>query len=397
MIQPREILRIIDAVHRDRDIDKEVLFLAIEQALTTAARKQYGQDADINVLVDREDGRISVTGTDGENIQPEELGRISAQTAKQVIIQKFREAERDVIYDQFVTVEGEIANGTIARMERGNIIVNLGKTEGIIPRREQVPSEVYRVGERIKAIVTEVKKVQQKIRIVVSRSSPELVKRLFEIEVPEIAEKIIEIRGIAREPGYRTKIVVYTADNRIDAVGACVGVRGSRIKNIIDELNGEKIDIVKWAERTEDLIENALRPARISSVEIDEEKRHAVVLVPGDQLNLAIGRKGQNVRLASKLVDLEIDVTVTPDTSKAGQEKFATLFGGDTADAPEDGAFHAVPGDEEKGLSRRAAASQLFGEQSPSDEILPSNADGEPSVDGGGLTAAGDIEDAEKT
>jgi N utilization substance protein A len=305
-----ELIRLIDAIHRDKDIDKEVLFDALETALLTAVKKRYGERDTLAVEIDRETGDVIAWDGDTEaaDVDMSELGRIAAQTAKQVIIQKIRDAERDVIYDEYEHKVGTIVTGVVQRIEGGNVIVNLGRGEGIIPRHEKVRGENYNPGDRVKAVIYDVKKVGPKVKIMLSRSDPDLVRKLFELEVPEIAEHVIEIKSIAREPGYRTKIAVTSMDSRVDCIGACVGIRGTRIKSITDELNGEKIDIIRWSDNIEELIINGLRPATISNIIRDEASKVAEVLVPDDQLSLAIGRKGQNVRLASKLTGYEIQI-----------------------------------------------------------------------------------------
>ena len=302
-----EILRLVDGLHRDKDIDAEIVFQGIEAALLSAARKHYGDEDTLTIHIDRETGSIIARDGDRE-IHPTELGRIAAQTAKQVMIQKIREAERDAIAEEYGQRVMSIIGGSVQCFEGPNIIANLGRTEGFLPRSEQIPAEVYHVGERIRAIILEVKPVGTKVRVVLSRSHPELVRRLFEVEVPEVAEGIIEIKGIAREAGCRTKIAVTSHDPRVDCVGACVGVQGSRIRSIVDELNGEKIDIVRWNASTQVLIGNALRPAEIDTIELSAEGQRALVVVPEDQLSLAIGKRGQNVRLASKLTGWDIDI-----------------------------------------------------------------------------------------
>ncbi|MHC5035955.1 MAG: transcription termination factor NusA [Planctomycetota bacterium] len=302
-----ELLRIVDAIHRDKAIDKEVIFIGIEQALISAARKRYGQDEDLTIRIDRLSGEISASA-EGREIDPIELGRIAAQSAKQVIIQKIREAERDVIYADYETRRKDVVHGTVTRIEGPNIIVNLGKAEGILPKKEQVPDEPYNVGDRLRFYIVDVKKISQKVKIILSRSHPELIRRLFELEVPEIGDGIIEIRCLVREAGYRTKVAVVSSDPKVDSVGACVGVRGARIKSIIDELSGEKIDIIRWSDGSETLIANALKPAQIRQIELDEMNGRATVIVDEDQLSLAIGKRGQNVRLASRLAKWEIDI-----------------------------------------------------------------------------------------
>lgn len=302
-----ELLRLVDSLHRDKNIDKEVVFQGIESALTSAARKHFVSAEAVSVKIDRVTGEIIAYEKD-RKIDPAELGRISAQTAKQVIIQKIRDAEMDAIYEEFKSYKGTIVSGTVLRFEGPVMIVNLNKAEGIMPKAEQITNEPYHPGDRIRALVLDVRKVGIKVKIILSRNHQDFVRKLFELEVPEIAEKTIEIKALAREAGYRTKIAVDSKDPNVDSVGACVGVRGSRIKNIVDELGGEKIDIVRWNEAPEVLIPNTLKPAEVSSILLSSEERHATVVVPEDQLSLAIGKKGQNVRLAAKLTQWDIDI-----------------------------------------------------------------------------------------
>ena len=302
-----DLVRIVDSIHRDKNISKDILFEGIQSALTTAARKHYPDAGDIEVRIDPESGAIEAT-KDGSRMDPAELGRIAAQTAKQVIIQKIREAERDSLFDEFEDQRGDLMTGTVQRFEGGAVIVNLGKTDAILPRSEQIPGESYHPNERIRAIILDVRKVGQRVKIILSRTHPDFVRRLFELEIPEIADQIIAIRALAREAGYRSKVAVTSIDTKVDAVGACVGVRGTRIKNIVDELGGERIDIVRWNESLQVLIPNALQPAEIDEVMLCHLLGRAIVLVRDDQLSLAIGRRGQNVRLASKLVGWDIEI-----------------------------------------------------------------------------------------
>src|SRR4051794_16921704 len=302
-----DLVRIVDSIHRDKNIPKDILFDGIQSALTTAARKHYPDAAEIDVNFDPDTGALDAT-MDGVRMDPAELGRISAQTAKQVIIQKFREAERDSLFDEFEDQRGDLVTGTVQRFEGGAVIVNLGKTDAILPRGEQIPGESYHPNERIRAIILDVRKVGQRVKIILSRTHPDFVRRLFELEIPEIADQIIAIRALAREAGYRSKVAVTSIDTKVDAVGACVGVRGTRIKNIVDELGGERIDIVRWNESLQVLIPNALQPAEIDEVMLCHLLGRAIVLVRDDQLSLAIGRRGQNVRLASKLVGWDIEI-----------------------------------------------------------------------------------------
>ncbi|HVY61555.1 MAG TPA: transcription termination factor NusA, partial [Planctomycetota bacterium] len=320
-MQGSELLRIVDAIHREKNIDREVVFQGLEQALAAAAKKRLENPDDVVVQIDRTTGDIHAVEGD-KPINAAELGRIAALTAKQVMIQKFREAERDVIFDEFEKKKGLMVTGVVQRDEKPNVIINLGKAEGLLPSREKSPGETYHVGERLKTLIVDVKKVGQKVRIICSRTHPDIVKALFEMEVPEIQDKVIEIKGIARDPGYRTKVAVTSLDSKVDAVGACVGIRGSRIKNIVDELNGEKIDIVRFNDSPEVFIMNALKPAEIQGIELDYEDKRALVFVGEDQLSLAIGKRGQNVRLASRLAGWDIDiVTGTPESFV---EKFVT-------------------------------------------------------------------------
>jgi transcription termination/antitermination protein NusA len=302
-----DLVRIVDSIHRDKNISKDILFEGIQSALTTAARKHYPDAAEIEVRIDPDSGAIDAT-KDGVKMDPAELGRIAAQTAKQVIIQKIREAERDSLFDEFEDQRGDLVTGTVQRFEGGAVIVNLGKTDAILPRSEQIPGESYHPNERIRAIILDVRKVGQRVKIILSRTHTDFVRRLFELEIPEIADQIIAIRALAREAGYRSKVAVTSIDTKVDAVGACVGVRGTRIKNIVDELGGERIDIVRWNESLQVLIPNALQPAEIDEVMLCHLLGRAIVLVRDDQLSLAIGRRGQNVRLASKLVGWDIEI-----------------------------------------------------------------------------------------
>jgi len=306
-----EILAILEQIEREKGIKKELLFEVVESALSTAIRKAMSlkpEEAEIKVEIDRKTGKIKAT-QNGKELPSLDFGRIAATTARQIIIQKIREIEKDIIYNEFSSKVGEIVSGTVFRFEKKNIIVNLlGKAEGILPRSQQVPSENFKQGEHIRAYVLEVKREPKGAQIILSRSHPNLVKKLFEMEVPEIYEGIVEIKAIARIPSQRTKIAVYSKDEKVDCVGACVGVRGNRVKNIISELRGEKIDIVRWSEDLNEFIQAALAPAKVSEIRLDKANRKALVLVEEDQLSLAIGKHGQNVRLASLLVGWELDV-----------------------------------------------------------------------------------------
>ena len=320
-----DLLRFVDSIHRDKGISKELLFEAIEQALLTASRKRWGPHGDLMVKINRISGDIEAY-EDGRRMDPSDFGRIAAQTAKQVMMQKVREAERDVIYSDYEAKIDTLVNGTVQRFDKGSIVVNLGRAEGVIPRQEQVFNEQYRPGDRIRAYVVKVQKKGQKVTIILSRTHPNLVKELFTVEVPEIGDRIVEIKGIVREPGHRTKIAVHSSDMKVDAIGACVGVRGTRIRNIVEELNGEKIDIVRWNDSQDLFIRNALSPAEISAVELDRETQRARVIVPEDQLSLAIGKKGQNVRLTAKLTHWHIDIMTEEQARKVREAERAEVY-----------------------------------------------------------------------
>jgi N utilization substance protein A len=320
----QDLLRLIDSIHREKSIDKETLFIDLETAIASAAKRQFGGTDDVTVHVDRSTGDIFAS-RGGVPVDVRTLGRIAAQTAKQVVIQRFREGERKSIFDEYKGKEGDIITGTVARVDGGILVVNLGRSEGFLPRSEQIPGETHHPGERIRCLILEVREAGHQVKIVLSRTHPDFIKRLFELEVPEVAERIIEIKTLAREAGYRTKIAVASIDSKVDAVGACVGVRGSRIKNIVDELGGEKIDIVRWNESSQILIANALRPAEISEIRLCFEFQRATVVVNDDQLSLAIGRRGQNVRLAARLTGWDIDI-VTPAEFNDGVQRMISFL-----------------------------------------------------------------------
>jgi transcription termination/antitermination protein NusA len=316
-----ELMRIVDSIARDKNIEREQVYADVEQAIASALRKQFNTEdtTEFAVTVDRMSGDISVA-RNGQPVPLSALGRIAAQTAKQVMIQLIRQDERGSIYDEYKDRVGTIVTGTIARFEGSTMIVTLGRAEGIMPRSEQIPGEMHQVGERVQALILEVRDTPSAVKIILSRSHPEMIRRLFEREVPEVGERTIELKALAREPGHRTKIAVSSIDTKVDAVGACVGVRGSRIKNIVDELGGEKIDIVRWNESSQILIGNALKPAEVTEVALCFELGRATVVVNEDQLSLAIGKRGQNVRLAARLTGWDIDI-LTPPEFQAGVQR----------------------------------------------------------------------------
>ena len=324
-MNPAELLRVVDAIHRDKNIDKDFVFQAIEAALVSAARKQYGDDIEIEFKIDREDGSIGGV-CNGEILDQEAVGRIGAQTAKQVIIQKIREAERDALYLEYEEQMGQMVGGVIQRNEGGAATVSLANVEAILPRSEQIPGETHHANERVRATVFDVRKQGSRVKVLLSRIRPQLVRSLFEQEIPEIAEGVITVQEISREAGYRSKVAVSSSDQRVDCVGACVGVRGNRIKNIVDELSGERIDIVRYNDDMQELIPNALQPAEVEEVILCKMMGRAIVLVREDQLSLAIGRRGQNVRLASKLCGWDIEI-MTREELEEQIERAVTGFG----------------------------------------------------------------------
>src|SRR2546430_12320231 len=322
----QELLRIVDGIARDKNIERDQIYTDIEQSIASALRKQFNTEdtAEFAVKLDRQSGDISVN-RGGTVVPLSVMGRIGAQTVKQVIIQLIRQDERGSIYEEYKDRVGTIVTGTIARFEGGSMIVNLGRVEGIMPRSEQIPGEAHEVGERVQALILEVRDTPQAVKIILSRSHPELIRRLFEREVPEVGERTIEIKALAREPGHRTKIAVSSIDSKVDAVGACVGVRGSRIKNIVDELGGEKIDIVRWNESSQILIGNALKPAEVTEVALCFELGRATVVVNDDQLSPALGKRGQNVRLAARLTGWGVDLLTPPEFQNGTQRLDQTL------------------------------------------------------------------------
>ena len=342
IVDPKQdFMEALDELEKDRGIDKEIIIDTIEQALLTAYKKNFGSAQNVRVEVDREDGEVRVfsqrrvvdesdlydtfleieladarkidpsyeLGDIIENeVTPKDFGRIAAQTAKQVVVQRIREAEREIVYNEFIEKETEIVTGEIARATSKTVYVNVGKIEASMPESEQIPGEEYKAGQKIKVYILEVKKTNKGPQIVVSRSHPGLVKRLFEKQVEEIYQGIVQIKSVSREAGSRTKIAVQSIDERIDPIGACVGTKGSRVRAVVDELGGEKIDIINYSEDPAEFISAALSPSKVVRVDVNEEEKTALVVVPDYQLSLAIGKSGQNARLAAKLTNWKIDI-----------------------------------------------------------------------------------------
>ena len=343
-----ELMAILEQLERDKGIDKEILVQAVEAAVASAARKIWtiDKDEDIQVVLDRKTGELKAFAGEQE-IRSSEFGRIAAQTAKQVVIQKIREAEKDVVYTEYKDRVGTIVSGGVYRFERGSIIIDLGKAEAFIPRSEQSPKEEFRQGDRVRALILDVTREARGPQIILSRGNPNFIRRLFELEVPEIYEGIVEVKAIARVVGERTKISVYSKDEKVDCVGACVGVRGSRVKNIVSELQGEKIDIVRYADDIKEYIQAALSPAELSQIQIDSEERRANIIVADDQLSLAIGRHGQNVRLASQLVDWELNIFTAKqwDESQKEEDEDGEETAEESGEAPAETAVESVVGE----------------------------------------------------
>lgn len=318
----QEMIRIIDSIARDRGIDRQLLISDLEQAMVTACRKFFGTlDAEeFQCNVDPMTGEISIFRYEQPlDLKPEELGRIAAQTFKQVMIQRFRDDERESLLDEYNSRVGTVVNGVAQRYDHGALIVQVDRAECVMLRSEQIPGEQFGANDRVRAMILDVKDMGNQAKIYLSRAHPDFIRRLFEVEVPEVAERTIEIKAMAREAGYRTKMAVSSIDSKVDAVGACVGVRGARIKTIVDELNGEKIDIVRWNESSQILIANALKPAEVEEISLCFELGRATVVVRDDQLSLAIGKRGQNVRLAARLTGWDVDI-LTPEEFSKGLE-----------------------------------------------------------------------------
>jgi len=352
-----EFLEALKELEKEKGISVDILLEAIEAALLSAYKRNFGSLQNARVHIDRESGdfkvytqrtvsehvedpRQEITLEDAQQINPNydqgdivetevthrNFGRIAAQTAKQVVVQRIREAERNIIFEEFANREGEIVTGIVQRMEQKNVFIELGKTEAILAPSEQMPTEEYRHGERLKTYIIEVRKTTKGPQILVSRTHPGLLKRLFELEVPELHEGVVELKGIAREAGARSKIAVYSKDENIDPVGSCVGPKGMRVQNIVLELNGEKIDIIKWNPDPSKFVASSLSPAKVVAVEIWEEEKIARVIVPDYQLSLAIGKEGQNARLAAKLTGWKIDIKSETQMKEIYPDEYGELF-----------------------------------------------------------------------
>lgn len=353
-----ELLSILSYMERERGIDREVLIQAVEYALQSAARRSIDQRGDVRIHIDRKTcdikalkdltvvegssaGEDEITLDKARRIQPDaevgevvemevtpkDFGRIAAQTAKQAIIQRIRQAERDAVFDEYKDRVGDIVSGSVRQFNRSDIIIDLGRAEAVIPANERVPTEEYQIGDRVRAYVMNVQSNPGGPSVILSRSHPDFVRTLFRLEVSEIADGIVEIKGIAREPGYRTKLAVSSNDAKVDPVGACVGMRGMRVKNIVRELAGEKIDIVRWSEDIKTYVTNALSPAKLAKVWVDEDVPNLVhVIADADQLSLAIGKRGQNVRLTAKLLGMKIDIQ-KDESEISFEEKVAAAVG----------------------------------------------------------------------
>jgi N utilization substance protein A len=353
---------IMGQIGRDKGIDKTLLVEAVESAMLSAAKRHYGHGLNLEASFNEESGEVEVlqfkTVVDavedpntqvtvaearesydpdamvgdelGQKLDTTELGRIAAQTAKQVIAQKLRDAERGVIFEEYKDSKGEIVNGIVQRYERGNLVINLGRTEAVLPKREQISRERYRQGDRLRAMILDIDRAARGPQIVLTRSHPEFLKKLFALEVPEIADGMIEIKAVAREPGERAKIAVHSTDSSVDPVGACVGIKGSRVQAVVLELRGERVDIVTWTPDEPSFVARALAPAEVSRVVVDEEEHSIEVVVADDQLSLAIGRRGQNVKLASKLTGWRLDVrsvSVAEEESKRARQSLENIAG----------------------------------------------------------------------
>jgi N utilization substance protein A len=395
----------IDSIVKEKGIDKQVVLEALEQAVLSAANKKYRNTRDLEAHFNEEVGEVElfefVTVVDevvdsykeidleearevdpdveigdslGMKMDASDFTRIAAQTAKQVIIQKVREAERETIYNEFISRKGELINGIVRRYEKGDLIVDLGRAEAVLPHTEQAPREVYRQGDRIKALITKIEMTGKGPQIILSRTNPLVLAELFEAEVPEIAEGVVEIKGVVRETGSRSKIAVYSHDNNVDPVGACVGMRGARVQNVVSELRGEKIDIIPWSDDIARFACNALAPAVVSKIYIVEETKSMEIIVADDQLSLAIGKRGQNVRLAARLTGWKIDIKSETRAAEAEMLEYASFDGSEDEIKSEDAAVAEETASE--GLEQADVAKENSAEETPGESS--ESTDGEP-------------------
>ena len=400
-----EFIDALKQIKKEKGIDEEVIFEAIESSLVSACKKNFGTSQNIKVEIDRESGDVAVYAQKevveevedpmlqisleeareinkkyklgdiyNEEVTPRNFGRISAQTAKQVVVQKFREAEREILYNQYITKEKEVITGIVQRVEKKNVVIQMGKMDAYLMPNEQIPGEKYAFGDRIKVYVVEVRQANKGPQVYVSRTHPELVKRLFEQEVPEVFEGLVEIKSIAREAGSRTKIAVYSKDPNVDAVGACVGPNGYRVNVLVNELNGEKIDIINWSEDPREFIAAALSPSKVVAVKIDEKNQSAKIVVPDHQLSLAIGKEGQNARLSAKLTGWRIDIkseTQAAETGFLDDEPEEEPLMEEAAQEAEEAALEEEEAVEEMTETVEAEEAEKTNEADPSDDIEP--------------------------
>ena len=416
-----EMIHALEQLEREKGVNKDVLIDAIEAALISAYKRNFGDSQDVRISFDKETGDIRVFSRqkvarepdaiqseisvedakkvdpgfeEGDVVEkevtPRKFGRIAAQTAKQVVVQRIREAERDIIFDMYAGREDDIVTGIVNRFERKNIILDVGKAEAVLPEKEQAHREDYRYNDRVKAYIIEVRKLPKGPQIMVSRTHPGLVRRLFELEVPEINDGTVEIKSIAREAGSRTKIAVFSRDDNVDPVGACVGQKGTRVQAIVDELRGEKIDIIKWSQNPVEFLSSSLSPAKVVRVDLSEEERVAEITVPDFQLSLAIGKEGQNARLAAKLTGWKIDIRSESQLRDAiarqllNYDKDLELVDGDWDGDDEDSGYDGDDDGYEDGDFAQIEDGKDDGDGGGGDSVYGADSDGEYGIDGEG-------------
>jgi transcription termination/antitermination protein NusA len=385
-----DLILYVESISRTRDIPVEEVFRGLEDALLQGVRRKLGLDDDLIVRIDRATGEVHME--DNEEVYEldlDQLGRIVAQAVKQGFLQRVREAERDVLYEEYEARVGSLVNGQVQRFEGESLVINLGRVEAFLSRDDRVRGENFAPGDRIRCLIVEVRKDGSRVKIFVSRTHPDLVRSLFQLEVPEVSDDIIEIRRVVREPGYRTKMAVVSSDPKIDCIGACVGVRGSRIKAVIDELRGERIDIIRWSDSLEQLIMNGLKPAviHLDNIFPDVENHRAIVIVDEDQQSLAIGKRGQNVRLASKLCGWDIEIK-TRSEFDGGEGEEVLNEDGSIATETSEGA-PATPADEEPSNEAPVEENTQDSPSPDSEESEPSDTDLETPADAPEATTEG--------